>query len=155
MQMPTPTEGHRQLERLVGKWTGEEKIFPSPWDPKGGHATGLVHNRATIDGFAVVQDYAQQRGAAVTYRGHGVFRYDQETSRVELYWFDSMGMAPAIYRGSFDGDVLTLTHERPQGHSRAVFDFSGHHARYRYRMEVSPDGAHWHPFIEGDYLRDA
>jgi len=30
MEQPTPTEQHKKLERLVGKWVGEENIHGSP-----------------------------------------------------------------------------------------------------------------------------
>ena len=55
-------------------------------------------------------------------------------------------------RGSFKGNVLQLVGQAPTGHSRATFDFSGER-RYTYRMEVSPDGQKWFPFIDADYAR--
>lgn len=61
MEMPSPQEAHARLGILAGEWTGEEHMHPSPWDPKGGTALGRVHNRAALDGFAVVQDYEQER----------------------------------------------------------------------------------------------
>jgi hypothetical protein len=51
MEMPKPSDGHRRLERLAGRWEGEEKMEPSPWDPQGGTALGCV-------------------------TGHGVYTYD-------------------------------------------------------------------------------
>lgn len=152
MDMPRPTDAHRRLERLVGSWQGEERLFPSPWDPQGGPAVGRVENRLALDGFAVVQDYEQERHGAVTFRGHGIFRWDAGRSLYIFHWFDSMGQAPSEFHGAFDGDVLTLVSPMPQGHSRAVFDLS-HEGRYHYRMDISPDAEHWHPFMEGDYVR--
>ena len=46
MEMPTPGAAHFKLERLVGLWMGEERVHPSPWDPKGGDAVG--RNRQQI-----------------------------------------------------------------------------------------------------------
>ena len=51
MEMPKPTDVHKKLERLAGKWKGEEKMYPSPWDPNGGIAVGRVNNRPALDGF--------------------------------------------------------------------------------------------------------
>lgn len=55
MEMPKPTTAHHQLAALVGTWVGEEKMYPSPWDPAGGTATGRFQNRLALDGLAVVQ----------------------------------------------------------------------------------------------------
>lgn len=150
MQMPQLTEPHRRLAVLVGSWRGEETLQPSPWDPKGGTAIGEVRNSLALDGFAVVQDYAQARGGQVTFRGHGVFRWDQEAQEYVLHWFDSMGQAPTEFRGTFVDGVLTLSSAQPHGMTRAAFDFR-RSGQYEYRMEVSPDGHTWHPFMTGTY----
>lgn len=150
MEMPKLTDAHRKLEKLVGRWSGEERIHPSPFDPKGGTAIARVENRLALDGFAVVQDYDQERNGKVTFRGHSVLRWDTSQQCYEMYWFDSMGMAPSVFRGNFDGEVLTVAAKDPQGHSRAVFDF-GKKGHYTFRMEVSQDGQQWFPFMEGQY----
>jgi hypothetical protein len=155
MEMPQPTDAHRRLDTLVGRWRGEERMLPSPWDPKGGTAVGRVRNLAALDGFAVVQDYEQERGGgAVTFRGHGVFRWDVTANEYVLHWFDSLGLDPNEFRGTFDGDVLTLVSRGAQGLTRAVFDF-GERGRYSYRMDVSGDGAQWAPMMTGEYARES
>lgn len=152
MEMPKVTDAHRKLDVLVGSWTGEERISPSPFDPQGGTAIGRVQNRAALDGFAVVQDYEQERGGKVTFRGHGIFRFDGMQNTYVMHWFDSMGMPPGEYRGTFDGNVLMLLSTTPFGQSRATFDFR-EKGRYVFKMDVSPDGANWHPFMEGSYQK--
>jgi hypothetical protein len=152
MEMPKPVEAHRMLEKLVGRWSGEERVYPSPFDPNGGMAMARLENRLALDGFAVVQDYEQERNGRINFRGHGVLRYEATQQCYEMYWFDSMGMAPNVFRGSFDGEVLTLACKDPQGHSRATFDLSLK-GQYKFRMEVSPDGNQWFPFLEGQYAR--
>lgn len=154
MEMPRPTDADLRLQKLVGRWRGEEYIFPSHLDPKGGPAIGIADNRSALDGFAVVQEYEQERGGVVNLRGHGVFRWDRLASVYVLHWFDSIGMPPSEFRGTFEGDVLTLTSRDDPARVRATWDFSGD-GRYRYRMDVSPDGERWMPFMEGDYAREA
>jgi hypothetical protein len=109
---------------------------------------------ASLDGFAVVQDYEQERHGSVTFRGHGVFWWDPAAQSYVLTWFDSMGLAPNEFRGRLEADVLTLTSQGPQGLSRAVFDLSDH-GRYGFRMEVSGDGKEWQPLMEGSYERES
>lgn len=152
MNMPSVTDAHRKLERLAGNWIGEEKVHPSPFDPKGGPATGRVSNRRALDGFAVVQDYEQERGGKTNFRGHGVFRFDAMQNAYFMHWFDSMGFPPGEYRGQFEGDVLTLTCENPQHKSRAIFNLQ-QSDKYTFKMEVSPDGTAWYPFMEGTYTK--
>lgn len=152
MDMPRPTEAHRQLERLVGVWTAEERLHPSPWDPLGGTAIGRVRNALALDGFAVVQDYEQERHGRVNFRGHGIFRWDATEHCVVLHWFDSMGQPPDQFRGQFEGHVLILSSSSEKGRIRVTWDF-GEPGRYRYLMQVSPDGVQWFPVMEGEYVR--
>jgi hypothetical protein len=152
MEMPQPNDLNKKLEQLVGTWSGEEKIHPNPFEPEGGTATGQVENRATLDGFAVVQDYQQSRENHHSFGGHGVFRYDAAREEYELYWFDTMGMAPSVFRGSFEGNVLDLVSKSPEGSYRARFEFEPTDS-YRFQMEVSGDGENWSPFLEGTYHR--
>jgi Protein of unknown function (DUF1579) len=149
MAMPVVTEAHRRLDRLVGSWKGEERLYPSPFDTQGGSAIARVHNQRALDGFAVVQDYEQERDGKVRFRGHGIFRWDGEDGAYTLHWFDSLGLPPSEFRGQFEGEALTLVNDGPQGMTRAVFEFGGR--SYTYRMQVSPDGTNWFPFMEGAY----
>ena len=150
MEMPKPGPAHEKLARLVGNWVGQEKISPSPWDPAGGVATGRVNNRVAVDGFAVVQDYEQERNGAVNMRGVGIFTYDAGGQCYKMHWTDSMGMGVAEYTGQFEGDKLVLSNKGPMGHSRATFD-TGTPGAYRFVMEVSQDGSTWFTFMSGEY----
>jgi hypothetical protein len=152
MEMPKPTDAHRKLQMLAGTWRGEEKMFPSPWDPKGGNAVGRIDNRLALDGFAVVQDYEQQRGDVANYRGHGIFTWDATLQSYLLYWLDSLGVGQNIFRGSFDEKTLRLTSQSPQGYTRASWEFTSDKT-YFYRMEVSGDGSQWQTMMEGTYSR--
>ena len=35
MEMPKPTEAHDVFRKMASSWTGEETLYPSPWDPAG------------------------------------------------------------------------------------------------------------------------
>jgi hypothetical protein len=152
MEMPKPTEAHRKLDSLAGRWTGQERMHPSPWDPKGGTAAGRVDNRTALDGFALLHDYVQERNGAVSFTGHGVLTFDAKEQCYLMHWWDSMGCGVNVFKGSFAGNTLTMTRREGQGQSRAVWELPDSRT-YRFRMEFSPDGNQWHPFMEGEYSR--
>ena len=152
MQMPKPTPAHKQLARLLGDWKGEEKLYPSPWDPKGGPATGRVNNRASLDDFVVIQEYEQIRNGVSTFKGHSVFSYDPHQKCYCLHWFDSMGSPVNEFKGNFVNNVLTMTYQGAMGHNRAIMDFSKDD-KYSFKMDMSQDGKEWKTFMEGSYTR--
>jgi hypothetical protein len=112
-----------------------------------------VVNSWILDGFAVMQQYAQIRNGTRNFTGHGVFWYDPAADEYGMTWWDSMGGSASHFRGSFDGDRLVLVSDMPQGgFCRSVFDI-GTPGRYSFLMEVSPDGEQWAPAMEGTYER--
>jgi hypothetical protein len=149
---PRPTPAHDALQMMVGVWEGEETIHPSPFEPDGGTATARVSNVRTLDGFVIVQDCMQRRAGQANFSGHGVLWHDGGAHQYVMTWWDSWGMPPTEFRGTVDGTVLTLRNRSPQGHARGVWDYTAG-TRYTYRMEVSPDGTSWYPFLEGSYRK--
>ena len=126
MDMPKPGAEHARLARLVGSWSGEEQLSPSPWGP-GGAAHGRFEYRFGIDGMALLQDYQEEKQGQVVFRAHGVFMIDPNTGDVLWWWFDSIGFPPdPPARGRWDSnDVLRLEKHTPRGSSRYTMDFSG------------------------------
>lgn len=152
MEMPRPNEHHHRLEQLAGRWTGQETMHPSPWDPNGGTATGRNTMRMALDGFALITDYEQERDGAITFRGHGVMTYDTKSQHYVLYWLDSMGSPLETFTGNFEGDVLTVSHGGPM-HARLTYDLT-QPGILRSSMEMSQDGDRWGTFFTCDYTRD-
>jgi uncharacterized protein YodC (DUF2158 family) len=150
MNMPKPKAEHRKLKELAGAWEGTEVMHPSQWDPEGGNATGRSNARIIVDGFALAIDYEQERGGAITFRGHGVITFDPNDRCYVMHWFDSMGSPPEVFRGVFDGNVLTLAHGGPTMHVRMTYEVMGP-KRMKSYMDMSPDGENWKRLFDGDY----
>ena len=152
MEIPKPTEAHQKLQKLVGNWKGEEKIFPSPWDPKGGISQGYIENRSGLGGFIVIQDVKSEKNGEVIFEGHGVFSWDQKQNEYTLHWVDSMGMPLHVFRGDFDKETLTLLHEESEGYARMRVDLSDEN-RYFLKVDISQDGKNWQPLSEAQYQK--
>lgn len=152
MEMPTPGPAQRVLTRLVGRWEGTETMHPSPWDAVGSWADGRHTLQAALLGFAVVGDYVQRQNNHVTFRGHGVWRYDNGTGSFECHWFDSFGASPDVFRGVFEDEALVLTCQGAMGHFRLTWDLS-RSDRIVTTTEHSPAGQTWVRFFDGVYQR--
>jgi hypothetical protein len=150
MQMPKPGPGHLKMERLAGTWEGEETMYPSQWDPKGGTAIGRSTNKLALGGFALINEYEQERDGAITFTGHGVMTFDPKSEEYSLHWFDCIGSPPEVFTGRFDGDLLILGHGGPGMHARFTHDL-GEVGRMKTRMEMSHDGGRWKTMFEGSY----
>lgn len=153
MEMPKPGAEHRTLAKMAGIWVGEEKLHPSPWDPKGGTATGRVEARMDLDGFALISDYTQERDGKVVFRGHGVYGWDRSRERYFMTWFDSMsGGLPSTCYGNLEGDTITFENKSEQGLSRYIYKLESETAQ-GFRIESSQDGKTWMTFLETRYTR--
>ena len=153
MHMPQPTAAHARLARLAGTWIGEERMPPSPFDPRGGVAVGRTTARMALDGFYLIADYEQERAGRVNFRGHGVYGWDDRGQCYTMHWFDSLGVehdAPGL--GTWTDDTLTIQHEtKHTGSTRYTYQVA--EATYDLRLEHSPDGQTWTTVLEGHYAR--
>jgi len=150
MEMPKPTADHKKLEKLAGIWKGKETMHPSQWDPKGSTADAELRMRVALAGFSVIADYA--RRGQHTFEGHGVYTFDANKKQVAFYFFDNSGQGIEEFRGTWTGDVLTMTSKNPQGHARLTYDCSKAGVLGA-RMEMSTDGKTWSKFLDAQYRR--
>jgi hypothetical protein len=153
--MRRPGEAHKKLERLLGNWSGDEKLSPSPWGP-GGTAVGRYHHELDLNGFFVVQDYVEEKNGRAVFTGHGIIGYDDKKQAYAWYWVDSTGyVSPSPSYGQWVGDTLTLEGRDDEGKvfSRYTFRMLGPDA-FTLRLENSPDGgSSWNTFMEAEYHR--
>jgi hypothetical protein len=59
-------------------------------------------------------------------------------------------MGGDVFRGKFQGQVLTLECKNPMGHHRLTYDFS-EKGTLRSKMESNQDGKKWSPMFDGVY----
>jgi hypothetical protein len=152
MMMPSVSEQQRKLTELFsGTWRGEETLYPSDWDPKGGPAFGTWIVRAAVDGFAVLVDYDEERDGKIVYRGHGIHGWDAKENTFFCYWFDNIGVMPTqAIRATLDGNRYSYESEVPTGRMRMTYDFTGDKLEFRIDRN---DGGTWNPMHVGRYTR--
>lgn len=152
MDKPQPNASHQQLQRLAGQWHGDEKMHPSPWDPKGGTSQASMNNRLGVNGFALIGDYEQSRNGTVCFTGHAVHTIDPKTGEYLMHWFDCMGQGVDLFRGRMEGDRLVVSQEGPQGFMRMTYVFESPD-RITSKMEMSQDGKNWSPLFDAVYTK--
>lgn len=151
MEMPKPGPGHARLEILAGEWEGEEHMHPSQWDPKGGTAIGRNKGRMSLRGFALINEYEQERDSVITFSGHGVMTFDPKEDLYSLHWFDCMGSPPEVFTGNWDGEVLTMSHGGHM-HARITYEMSTLD-EMKSSMDMSQDGERWNRLFDARYKR--
>lgn len=152
MKMQKPSKFHKKLEALLGDWSGDEVMHPSPMGP-GGKSKGRLKARAIVGGFGVAQDYEQKAGGRLQFSGHGVFGYDAQQNCYLWHWSDSMGGVPcSAIQGQWVGNKLVWQNQSPMGHARYTHTFL-RGGKMDFRIEVSQDGAQWATMMEGHYTK--
>ena len=152
MEMPTPGKEHDRLTAFVGRWQGEETLFPSAFSPLERSAVGQFHYRMAMGGFFLLSDYEELVANEPSYGGHGVYGYDEKEGCFTMHWFDSMGgsyLKPAT--GGWDGNSLVFQNMSEQGHARYTHTIEPED--YSFKIEISDDGEAWSMFMLGDYRR--
>lgn len=149
MEQPKPTEQHKRLEKLVGKWTGEEKIHGSPHTTET-NATGTFDFRMDLGDLFAITDYVEKSGGGKTLlAGHGVIGWDAKQKHYTLHWFDTFGSPPgAPGTGEWQNDTLKFHQE---GSGNTIFQLTGGGLVFKIEMKV--DGKGWTPIVEGKYRR--
>ena len=148
MEKPTPTEQHKKLEKLAGKWIGEEKIQGSPHTTEK-TATGTFDFRMDLDGLFAITDYAETAKGKTLMAGHGVIGWDAKKKNYTLHWFDTFGSPPgAPSTGQWQGDTLKFHQE---GSGDTIFELADGGLIFTIAMDV--DGKGPKPIIVGKYRR--
>lgn len=150
MDMPKPGPAQEKLKIMIGEWRGQEKMHPTQWMPEGGVRDAKISNRLALDGFAIIQDYAQFDAGKPAFVGHAVILKNPHADTYQMYWFDLF--SPSVFEGSFDGKTGAFLSKSPMGTTRASWDFSRPRA-YAFKMETSQDGKSFTPMMDGEYQK--
>ncbi len=104
---PTPGPERAKLAFLVGDFTTETHVMPSPMAESGGMGKGTSVMAWGLDSMFVVLDEQSVNQVLGNYKGHGMLGYDRQGGKYVLSMFNNFGDSPQ-YRGNFNGDTLVL-----------------------------------------------
>ncbi len=112
-------------------------------------ATAECQAAVALDGLCVIMDYAQRRDDQISYRGHGVYGWDEKQGKYTMYWFDTLSGAPFMLasEGTWDENSLVYFNKGAMGWGRYCYHFESD-SRYRFTIETSQDGQSWMFFLE-------
>jgi hypothetical protein len=110
MSAPKPAPEMKELRSLIGTWTLEETMEPSPLAPSGGTGTGTNTARSGPGGFTVLMEQ-RSKGTMGNYLGHGVLTWDPNEKAYKSVWADSMTPGFVIETGHKEGDNVVYTWE--------------------------------------------
>lgn len=106
-RIATPGEPHRQLAKMVGRWTATVKATMAPGaEPMV--SKGTAEYRPILGGRWIAEDFASDfMGQPFT--GYGLTGYDNFRQEFVSTWMDSMSTTVFIARGQASPDGKTLT----------------------------------------------
>jgi hypothetical protein len=109
MKLGSPSEGHKALEPLVGKWNYTMQMRMAP-DAPPQTMSGTATNELLYGGRFLKQ---RVQGAATAdfpaFEGTGITGYDNIRKEYQTVWFDSMASGIAMGTGQHDPAAKTLT----------------------------------------------
>ena len=108
MKYAQPTDKHKFLERLAGKWNAQTKIWMQP-DAPPMESTGVCENTMMMGGRYLQCAYSGEM-MGQRFEGQAIDGYDNYNERYRGIWIDNMGTAMMVFEGQADdeGNVRTM-----------------------------------------------
>jgi len=107
MKLTQPTENHKALGDIVGKWNFNMKWWQTP-EAKPQESKGTASNKWIFGGRFVQQDAKSKMGGQ-KFEGVGYTGYDNVKGEYQSVWMDNMSTGMMISNGSRDTASNTLT----------------------------------------------
>ncbi len=102
-----PSEAHKTLEAMVGKWNYVSKFWMSA-DGKVEETTGTSEHTLIYGGRFLKQE-VKGTWMGQPFEGLGIIGYDNIRAQYQSIWFDSMATGIMSMSGQFDAATQTLS----------------------------------------------
>ncbi len=140
-KMTSPSEAHKILEPLAGKWTYTSKFWMAP-DGKPEESSGTAEDSMIFGGRFLKEDF---KGTWMNqpFEGLGYMGYDNIKEEYVDVWLDNMATSIMKMSGTYDAAKKTLTftgtnscpltgEKDRKGRSELVITDNDHHAYFMY-----------------------
>src|SRR5262249_47494674 len=107
MKLGSPSEGHKALEPLVGKWNAKVRYWMKPGD-KAQESAGESENTWILGGRFVKQEYHGTTSDGKPFEGMGLNGYDNVKGEYTAMWTDNMMTGMMLGSGSYDAPSKTI-----------------------------------------------
>ena len=148
-QMPQPAPELKKLDYMVGTWSWEGDLKPSPFGP-GGKITGTDHMEWMQGGFFLVL-HSKMKGAWGDGSSLAVMGYDPDEKVYTYQEFNSRG-EHELSKGTVDGDTWSWNSDENVGGKKMKGRYSMKilsPTTYSFKFELSPDGTDWNTVMDG------
>ncbi len=106
MKLTSPSQAHKALEPLAGKWSYASKFWMTP-DAKPEETSGTAEN-AMIFGGRFLRQEAKGLWMGQPFEGLGYTGYDNIKEEYRSVWLDSMATGIMEVSGKYDASTKTL-----------------------------------------------
>jgi hypothetical protein len=112
MKLAAPSEGHKRLEPMVGKWDAVVKVYMGGPDAPASESKGEAESEWILGGRFVLSKYkgtVSMGGPPMPFEGTGMLGYDNYRQMYVGNWADSMGTPMLFMTGAASQDGTTVT----------------------------------------------
>jgi hypothetical protein len=130
MEYSTPSEGHKILKDLAGRWNYTSKMWESA-DSKPEESKGTSVMKAIFGGRFLEQEF-KGKAMGQKFEGLGFIGYNNVTKKYETTWLDNMSTGIMSGKGEMDTAAKTIKEE---GEFTCPID-SDHKREYRSEWKI-------------------
>ena len=149
-QSPKPGPEHKWMGYFVGHWTAEADVKASPFGPAG-KFTYTEDGEWFPGGFFVVMHW-EEKGPRGEAKGLTVMGYNAEEKVYTSHGFDGSRGKTSAFKGTVQGDTLTLTSEGKMGGKPVKSRYIAKQlsaTSFSFKIETSTEGGPWSTIMEG------
>ncbi len=126
------------LDKILGAWSGAEKMSGGPQGPDTIEAQGRFENQLALGGNGLTSAYQQEIGGNASIYCQTTYRFDDDGS-VLMTWTPSTGDAQ-LFKGALEGNVIRVSHTGEDGMTQTIETDYGDGEVARLRSSISGNG---------------
>ena len=157
---PEKPTHHGELERLVGHWSGQVRVYTEPGNEDSAIEGRGISSATFVMGGKFLQTDFKGEMRDQAFQGVGIDGYDSAREKHFAFWADSQSDTMTMFSGdcSEDGKTLTLYADSVHPETGADLKLKGittirSHQRYTYEQFVQNDEGDWLLVMRGIFSK--